>query len=94
MRELSIEELNLVSGGDGGAAAPPDPTLGGALQSNPAALNPIINSMLTPQTSIYVGDWYKDEGLWCTTYNGGTPNEEQFCLPPGTNLLQAGDIPE
>jgi hypothetical protein len=89
MRELSIEELNLVSGG----SAPPDPTAGGTIQSNPATITPIINSMLGAPPPL-TGDWYVNDGRWCTTYtdsiDGGS---EDFCFPPGTTVLQGGDNP-
>jgi len=95
MRELSIEELNLVSGGDANPnpTPTPDPTAGGTIQSNPATITPIINSMLTSPPPL-TGDWFVDNGQWCTTYpdsiGGGS---EDFCFPAGTTVLQSGDNP-
>ena len=88
MRELSLEELNLVSGGDGTAGSPPDPTLGGTLQQNPANLQAVFDS-ITPVYPL-VGTWYADSGKWCTLNNDG----EEACLPPGQAIIQAGGNPD
>ena len=90
MRELSVEELGLVSGGDGGA---PNPTPPGT-SPDPSALNGIINSIAAGGTSVMtslgatvyvVADAAGSQ--WCWDYTdsigGGT---EQFCLAPGVSV--------
>lgn len=66
MRELSIEELILVSGGDGDPP-PPDPSL---FPPDPSAINGIINSInSTPPPMLVEANMYVDANengtRWC-----------------------------
>jgi hypothetical protein len=89
MRELSVEELRLVSGGDG----TPNPTLPG-VATNPNALNGIINSLAAEGAFANVTTSY-----WATPYvvagSGGSQwcwdnpesvGGETVCLDPGVSV--------
>jgi hypothetical protein len=89
MRELSIEELILVSGGDGDPP-PPDPSL---LPPDPSVINGIINSinlapppMLVEENMYVVSDDNGSKGCW-----DAQPDGEFVCL--GYGVAVNGQLP-
>jgi len=92
MRELSVEELTLVSGGDGTSSPPPLGQIPG-YTPDPSALNNIINSfgngfanvLPTWGASPYVNPVGGNQSQWCWDLPpevGG----ETVCLDPGASL--------
>ena len=83
MRELSIEELILVSGGDGDPP-PPDPSL---FPPDPTVINSIINSIYNPPPILVEENMYvvSDENgsRWC--WDAQTDGE-YVCLGYGVSV--------